>query len=880
MKTEIPAAFEPKNVESRLYETWENRGYFHPEVDPTKKPYTIMMPPPNITGQLHIGHALDSTLQDILIRWRRMQGYQALWLPGTDHASIATEAKIVEALKMEGLTKADLGREKFLERAWAWRDKYGTTITKQLRRMGASCDWQRERFTMDEGMSNAVTQVFLNLYEKGLIYRAKRMVNWCPNCHTSISDIEVIYKEEDGKLWNLEYPLEDGTGSVVVATTRPETMLGDTAVAVHPDDERYQDLVGKNVILPLASRTIPIIADDYVSRDFGTGCVKITPAHDPNDFLIGERHNLPFIEVMDEGGVMNENAGSYQGLTREECRTKIVQDLAEAGALKSTENYHHSVGTCERCGTIVEPRASLQWWVKMEPLAKPAVRAVENGDTKFVPTHFEKTYFNWLNNIKDWCISRQLWWGHRIPAWYCQTEGCGELVVAKEAPTTCPRCGGHDFKQDEDTLDTWFSSALWPFSTLGWPEKTADYEYFYPTDTLVTGYDIIFFWVARMIFQALEQTGEVPFHTVFIHGIVRDSQGRKMSKSLNNGVDPLEVIDTYGADSLRYSLITGTAPGNDQRYQEELLESGRAFNNKVWNAFRFVMMNLDETTAVLAEDQLQPEDRWILSRLNSVIAEVTHNLENYELGVALSRIYTFIWEEFCDWYIEMVKPRLFDKTSPSRETAQAVLLHVLTQAMKLLHPFMPFLTEEIYLYLPGHGESIMISDWPVSDSARIDEPAEKNMAIMFDAIRQIRQVRNEMHVAPKKRVQALVVSEDPAVLEHFQTARAYLERLAGIGSLETSSAGTEDNAVAIVFSKGTIYIPMGDMIDKAKERERLLEEEAELVSDLEHSRKILDNPGFVQRAPAQVVAKEQEKLKDTENRLRATRERLENLALL
>ncbi len=880
MKRDIPASFVPQDVETRLYENWETSGYFHPEVDPEKKPYTIMMPPPNITGQLHIGHALDSTLQDILIRWRRMQGYQALWLPGTDHASIATEAKIVESMKAEGLTKADLGREGFLERAWAWRDKYGTTITKQLRKMGASCDWQRERFTMDEGLSDAVTEVFLKLYRKGLIYRAKRMVNWCPNCNTSISDIEVIYKEEDSKLWNLSYPLEDGSGAVVVATTRPETMLGDTAVAVHPDDERYKAMVGKYLILPLVGRRIPIIADDYVTSDFGTGCVKITPAHDPNDFQIGERHGLPFIEVMNERGVMNEEAGVYAGLSREACRKQIVKDLEACGAMHSIEDYHHTVGTCERCGTIVEPRASLQWWVKMEPLAKPAIEAVEKGDTRFVPAHFEKTYFNWLNNIKDWCISRQLWWGHRIPAWYCQTEGCDHVAVGREAPATCPDCGGQTFVQDEDTLDTWFSSALWPFSTLGWPEKTPDYEYFYPTDTLVTGYDIIFFWVARMIFSALEQTGEVPFQTVFIHGIVRDSQGRKMSKSLNNGVDPLEVIANYGADSLRYSLVSGTAPGNDQRYQEELLDSGRAFNNKVWNAFKFVMMNLDGEDYRIDEASLQLEDRWILTRINTIISEVTKNLENFELGVALARIYTFIWEEFCDWYIEMVKPRLFDKKSPSRGTAQAVLLQVLTSAMKLLHPFMPFLTEEIYQYLPGHEESIMISAWPEAEEARKDLDAEKNMSILFDAIRHIRQIRTDMQVSPKKRVKAWVVSADATVREHFRTAEAYLERLAGIQGLETSESGCDETAVSVVFSKGTIYIPMDDMIDPEKERKRLQEEEAKLVSDLEHSNKILNNPGFTQRAPAAVVAKEQEKRQEIENRLQATRERLETLATL
>ncbi|NLF20379.1 MAG: valine--tRNA ligase [Clostridiaceae bacterium] len=875
-KNSIPANFNPLDREDQIYKNWEAKGYFHAETDPSKRPYTIMMPPPNITGQLHMGHALDSTLQDILIRWRRMQGYSALWLPGTDHASIATEAKVVDQIRSEGLQKEEIGREGFLERSWAWKEKYGSTISRQLRKMGASCDWERERFTLDKGLSDAVETVFVDLYNKGLIYRGKRMVNWCPDCNTSISDIEVVFKDQASHLWHLDYPLEDGSGVLSVATTRPETMLGDTAVAVHPDDPRYTELVGKYLVLPLVGRRIPIIADDYVSREFGTGCVKITPAHDPNDFQMGERHGLEFIEVMDEHGIMNEQAGTYAGLTREACRVKIVADLEAAGALHHIEPYSHSVGTCQRCGTTVEPRASLQWFVKMEPLAKPAIDVVEEGEIRFVPAHFEKTYFNWMQNIRDWCISRQLWWGHRIPAWYCENEACGHVHVAKAAPETCENCGGTAFRQDEDTLDTWFSSALWPFSTLGWPEHTPDFEYFYPTDVLVTGYDIIFFWVARMIFSAIEQTGRIPFHTVSIHGMVRDSLGRKMSKSLNNGVDPLDIIAKYGADALRYALVTGTAPGNDQRYQEEVLDAGRAFSNKIWNAFRFVLMNLDEDEPEIDVQQLQLEDRWILSRVNTVIDDVTKSLEGFELGVALARIYSFIWEEFCDWYIEMAKPRLFDKTHAGRTTAQAILLQVLRQSMQLLHPFMPFLTEEVYQYLPQSAESIMISTWPEAKPELIDVNAEKNMSVLFDATRQIRQLRMEMQVSPKKRIQALVLSEDREVRAHFVTAAAYLERLAGVGTLEVAETGTEvdTSALTVVFSRGTIYIPMEDMVDLAKERERLREEEGKLLSDLAHSDKTLGSPGFTDRAPAAVVQKERDKRADIENRLKATRERL------
>ncbi len=878
----IPANFEPGKREDSIYQKWESSGYFKAVIDENKTPYTIMMPPPNITGQLHMGHALDSTLQDILIRWRRMQGYSALWLPGTDHASIATEAKIVDQIRQEGKTKEEIGREAFLERAKAWKEKYGSTISKQLRKMGASCDWSRERFTMDEGLSKAVEKVFIDLYNKGLIYRGKRMVNWCPSCETSISDIEVVYEDQASNLWHLDYPSEDGSRTVTVATTRPETMLGDSAVAVHPDDERYKDLVGTSLILPLTGRKIPVIADSYVDPEFGTGCVKITPAHDPNDFMIGERHNLDFIEVIDEKGFMTEAAGKdYAGLSREDCRKKVVEDLKAQGYLRKTEPYTHSVGTCQRCGTTVEPRASLQWFVKMDALAGPAIDAVREGKTVFVPEHFDKTYFNWMENIRDWCISRQLWWGHRIPAWYCENEDCGHIYVGHEAPEKCPECGCRKLHRDEDTLDTWFSSALWPFSTLGWPDETDDYKYFYPTDTLVTGYDIIFFWVARMIFSALEQTGQVPFHTVFIHGMVRDSQGRKMSKSLNNGVDPLEVIDEYGADALRYSLVNGTAPGNDQRYSEETLQSCRAFVNKIWNAFRFVMMNLEEgEKPSLDPEQLQLEDRWILSRLNTVTGEVTKNLEHFELGVALAAVYSFIWEEFCDWYIEMVKPRLFAKDDPSRETAQAVLLKVLRDAMKLLHPFMPFVTEEIYQYLPGSSESIMISSWPEYAEEKSDEDAEKNMALLIDAIRQIRALRREMNVPPKKKVSCIVEAEDEEVRRHFAEAASYMDRLAGVNKVETTAEKAEhsDSDIIVPFSKGSIFIPAEDMIDLEKEIKRLQEEEKKLLSDLDHSDKVLGNPGFVENAPEAVVQKERDKRELTESKLKQLRDRLSALS--
>ena len=715
MSKELAKAYEPKEVEDRIYDFWMKGKYFHAEVDPKKKPYTIVIPPPNITGQLHLGHAMDETLQDTLIRWRRMQGYSALWLPGTDHASIATEAKIVEAMRKEGITKEEIGREKFLERAWAWKDQYGGRIVEQLKKLGSSCDWDRLRFTMDEGCNKAVNHVFKKLYDKGLIYRGERIINWCPHCKTSISDAEVVFEEKEGSFWHLRYPLSDGSGYIELATTRPETMLGDTAVAVHPDDERYKALVGKTVILPLVNKEIPIIADSYVEQDFGTGVVKITPAHDPNDFEVGLRHNLPVINVMDDGGVINENGGKYAGMPALEARKQIVKDLDEAGFLIKIEPIKHNVGTCYRCGTVVEPRVSTQWFVKMEPLAKPAIDAVKDGDIRFIPERMDKVYYNWMENIKDWCISRQLWWGHQIPAWYCE---CGETIVSETVPTVCPKCGGTHLTRDPDTLDTWFSSALWPFSTLGWPDNTEELKYFYPTNTLVTGYDIIFFWVARMIFSGLEHMGEVPFNTVFFHGLIRDAQGRKMSKSLGNGVDPLDVISVYGADALRFTLVTGNSPGNDLRFSEEKVSASRNFANKIWNAARFILMNIEGKDIDCAlPKKLYTSDKWILNRFNNVTAAVTENLEKFELGMAVSKLYDFIWDDFCDWYIELAKIRMNGADEESADSARRVLVWTMSNTLKLLHPFMPYITEEIWQTLPHDGEALIVAKWPEYDEA-------------------------------------------------------------------------------------------------------------------------------------------------------------------
>ena len=859
----VNKAFEPAEAEERIYKDWMARGYFHAVVDREKEPFCIVMPPPNITGQLHMGHALDNTLQDILTRFKRMNGYSALWLPGTDHAAIATEAKIVEAMKKDGVTKDDLGRDGFLERAWQWRNEYGSRIVEQLKRLGSSCDWDRERFTMDEGLSDAVTQVFIKYYEEGLIYRGERIVNWCPHCLTSISEAEVEYEEKDGHFWHIRYPLSDGSGFLVLATTRPETLLGDTAVAVHPEDERYQALIGKTVILPLVGREIPIVADTYVEKEFGTGVVKITPAHDPNDFEVGLRHQLPVVNVMTEDAHMNENAGKFEGLDRYEARKRVVEELTEQGLLLETKPHRHNVGTCYRCKTVVEPRVSFQWFVKMKPLAEPAIKAVRDGDTKFVPERFDKIYFNWMENIRDWCISRQLWWGHRIPAYYC--GDCGEITVSATVPEICPKCGSKHLTQDQDTLDTWFSSALWPFSTLGWPENTEELSYFYPTNVLVTAYDIIFFWVARMIFSGMACMKKAPFDYVLIHGIIRDAQGKKMSKSLGNGIDPLVLIDKYGADALRYALVTGNAPGNDQRFQEDKIEAGRNFSNKIWNAMRFVLMNVgdDETFDDVSAADFETEDKWILSRLNTVSAEVTANLDRFEFGVALAKIYSFLWEEYCDWYIEIVKARLFDGEPKTSSAAKYVLNETLSRAMQLLHPFMPFLTEEVYhqLVIRKSASSIMVSDWPKPQEEWNFPEEEKSMAVLMDAIRAIRNVRVNMGVAPSKKTSAILVTSDTSIQTVFAGGMRFLERLAGVSELSTDVRKQDipSTAIAVVFGGGEIYIPLGELIDIEKEKERLEKERANLEKEIARVDGKLSNEEFVGKAPEKVIAAEREK---------------------
>ncbi len=843
---ELAKTYEPREVEDRIYRFWQDGGYFHAEVNPDKQPYTIVMPPPNITGQLHMGHALDNTLQDILIRWRRMQGYEALWMPGTDHASIATEAKIVEAMAKEGIAKEDIGREGFLERAWAWKKTYGDRITQQLRKMGSSCDWERERFTMDEGCSKAVREVFVRLYEQGLIYRGERIINWCPHCRTSISDAEVEFAEVDAFFYHLRYPIAGTDRYLELATTRPETMLGDTAVAVHPADERYADLVGKMVVLPLVGKEIPVVADEYVEMDFGTGVVKITPAHDPNDFEVGLRHRLPVITVTTEDGHMNELAGKYVGMTIQECRKAIVQDLEEQGFLVKTEPLKHNVGSCYRCGTTIEPRVSLQWFVKMKPLAEPAIEAVRSGKTKFVPERFEKVYYNWMENIRDWCISRQLWWGHRIPAWYC--ADCGEVVVSRETPAVCPRCGSSHLEQDADTLDTWFSSALWPFSTLGWPDKTPELDYFYPTDTLVTGYDIIFFWVARMIFSGVEHMGETPFHTVLIHGLVRDAKGRKMSKSLGNGVDPLEVIDQYGADALRFMLATGNSPGNDMRFIQEKVESSRNFANKIWNAARFIRMNLgDREIPLTLPEQLTLEDRWIVSKWNTLVGEVTDNLEKFELGMAVQKLYDFIWDHFCDWYIELCKSRLQGEDALG---ACRVLVWVMTGMLKLLHPFMPFITEEIWQSLPHEGETLMRSAWPVTDPALSFPAEEKEMERIMDAIRAVRNRRAEMNVPPSRKAELYV---ETAFADTFAKGTPFIERLASASAVQIGTSFEVPGAVSIVTADATMKIPLDELVDKEAERARLTKEKETVQKQLDGVLARLANPSFTDKAPANVV---------------------------
>ena len=872
MAKELDKQYSPQNVEDRTYKFWCDHKYFHAEVNPDKKPYTIVIPPPNITGQLHMGHALDETLQDILIRWRRMEGYETLWLPGTDHASIATEAKIVEAMRKEGITKEEIGREKFLERAWEWKAQYGGRIVEQLKKLGSSCDWDRERFTLDEGCSKAVREVFCKLYDKGLIYRGERIINWCPHCLTSISDAEVEYEDQAGHFWHLRYPFKDGSGYLELATTRPETLLGDTAVAVNPNDERYKDMVGKTLILPIVHREIPVIADDYVDIEFGTGVVKITPAHDPNDFEVGLRHNLEVINVLTPDAKIVDDYPKYAGMDRYEARKAIVEDLEAEGALVEIEDYSHNVGTCYRCGTTVEPRVSKQWFVKMEPLAKPAVEVVRNGEVKFVPERFDKTYFHWMENIKDWCISRQLWWGHRIPAYYC--DDCGEVMVSAQEVHTCSKCGSNHVHQDPDTLDTWFSSALWPFSTLGYPDDTKELEYFYPTDTLVTGYDIIFFWVARMIFSGVEHMGQVPFHTVLIHGLVRDAQGRKMSKSLGNGIDPLLVIDQYGADALRFTLATGNAPGNDMRFSDEKVKASRNFANKLWNAARFVLMYLgnDYSYPGLPKD-LAIEDKWILSKVNTLAKEVTDNLERFELGIAVAKLYDFIWDVFCDWYIEIAKIRL--QSGEGADTAKAVLVYVLTDILKLLHPFMPFITEEIYQAIPHDTESIMISKWPEYDPTLSFVDEEAQMEKIMDAIRAIRNRRAEMNIPPSKKSKVYV---ETAFADVFAVGSEFIKRLAYASDVEIADAfGDLGNTVTIVTNDAKIYIPLGDLVDFEAEAKRLQKELAAAEEKLAFINKKLDNPGFVNKAPEKVVQQNRDEAAKLTEKIANLRSSLENL---
>ena len=864
MKKELPKVYEPREVEGRVYEMWEKNGCFEGRRDPDKRPFTIVMPPPNVTGQLHMGHAMDCTLQDILIRFKRMQGYAALWVPGTDHAGIATQIKVEEELrKSEGLTRYDLGREKFLERVWDWKHKFGNRIVEQQKKLGASCDWSRARFTMDEGLSNAVRHVFVSLYNKGLIYKGSRIINWCPHCVTALSDAEVEYKEKPGHLWHIRYPIAGEEGRyVTVATTRPETMLGDTGVAVNPEDGRYRDIVGKKCILPLVNKEIPIVADAYVDMEFGTGCVKMTPAHDPNDFEVGLRHNLESIRVLDDNGKVVEGYGRYSGMDRYEARKAIVADLEEGGYLVKVEEHTHNVGTCYRCGTDVEPITSAQWFVKMEPLAREALRVVNDGEVKFVPDRFSKIYTNWMENVHDWCISRQLWWGHRIPAWTC--EDCGGMTVSETDPTECQHCHSHNIKQEEDVLDTWFSSALWPFSTLGWPDESSeDFKYFYPTDVLVTGYDIIFFWVARMIFSACEHTGKPPFHTVFIHGLVRDDKGRKMSKSLGNGIDPLEMADQYGADALRFNLITGNSPGNDMRFYTERCEAMRNFANKIWNASRFLMMNLTIDRCELP-DRLELEDKWILSKLNSVIPEVTENMERYELGVAAQKVYDFIWDSYCDWYIELTKTRLQGEDEDSKLRAQQVLCYVLTETLKLLHPFMPFITEEIWQALPHSGDYLMLQQWP-QHRAELDFPEEeKAMELIMDAIRGVRARRAEMNVPPSKKAQLTVSTLERAV---FEQGIPFLKRLAyasdvtveGVADAGNDDAMTAQGMVTVTTHAARLFMPLAELVDLEKEKARIQKDLGKQKAELEKLQAKLNNPGFVNRAPANVVEAERER---------------------
>ena len=885
MSKELAKTYDPKGIEDRIYDKWLAKKYFHAEVDHSKTPFTIVIPPPNITGQLHMGHALDNTMQDILIRYKRMQGYNALWQPGTDHASIATEVKIIEKLKEEGISKEDLGREGFLKRAWEWKAEYGGRIIEQLKKLGSSCDWDRERFTMDEGCNKAVTEVFCKMHEKGWIYKGSRIINWCPVCNTSISDAEVEYEEQAGHFWHIKYPLieDDGTVSTTrfleFATTRPETMLGDTAVAVHPDDDRYKDIVGKKLMLPIINREIPIIADAYVDREFGTGVVKITPAHDPNDFEVGKRHNLPEINILNDDATINENGGKFCGMDRYAAREAIVKELDEMGLLVRIEDYTHNVGTHDRCKTTIEPMIKKQWFVRMDELIKPAVKAVKDGDIQLIPKRMEKTYFNWTDNIRDWCISRQLWWGHRIPAYYC--DDCGETVVAKQIPEKCPKCGGTHFTQDPDTLDTWFSSALWPFSTLGWPEQTEDLKYFYPTDVLVTGYDIIFFWVIRMIFSGYEQMGERPFKTVLFHGLVRDSKGRKMSKSLGNGIDPLEIIDQYGADALRLTLITGNAPGNDMRFYYERVEASRNFANKIWNASRFIMMNMPEEGLQVTDPVLQPVDKWILSKLNALIKDATENMDHFELGIAVQKVYDFIWDEFCDWYIEMVKPRLYNTDDQeSKNAALWTLKTVLLNALKLLHPYMPFITEEIFCTLQSEEESIMISSWPVYQDDWSFAKEEQDIETIKDAVRGVRNIRTEMNVAPSRKAMIYVVSEREEVRRAFTEGKLFFASLAGASEvvIQEDKNGIAEDAVSVVIHGATLYIPFAELVDIAQEIERLKKEEKRLTGELARVNGMLSNEKFMGKAPQAKIDEEKAKLEKYTQMMDQVKERLAQLS--
>lgn len=868
--------FNPKNFEEEIYKRWEEKEYFKPSEDKTKKPYTIVIPPPNITGKLHMGHALDETLQDILIRYKRMEGYNCLWLPGTDHAAIATEVKIVEKLKQQGIEKKNLTREQFLEKAWEWKKEYGGTILNQLKKLGCSCDWSRERFTMDEGLSNAVKYVFIKLYEKGLIYKGKRMINWCPSCNTSISDAEVEFEEEPTHLWHIRYKVKDEDKYLIVATTRPETMLGDTGVAVHPEDERYKDLVGKKVILPIMNKEIPIVADDFVEKEFGTGAVKLTPAHDPNDYAASQRHNLEIIEVFDENWKMGNLVPEYKGLDIYEARKRIVEKLQEIGALVKIEDYTHNVGKCYRCHHTIEPKISEQWFVKMKPLAEPAIKAVKDGKTRFIPERFDKIYYNWMDNIQDWCISRQLWWGHRIPAYYCTK--CNNIMVTESIPHKCEKCGNTEFTQDEDTLDTWFSSALWPFSTLGWPEQTEDLKYFYPTSTLVTGYDIIFFWVARMIFSAIEHTGKVPFKDVFIHGIVRDSLGRKMSKSLGNGIDPLEIIEKYGTDALRFSLVLGISPGNDIRYMPEKLESAANFANKLWNASKFVLGNLEEIDYDTMPQKLCYEDKWILSKLNKLIKETTINLNNYDLGVWTQKVYDFIWGEFCDWYIEMVKPRLYDKENKTREAAQYTLNKVLGDSLKLLHPIMPFITEEIYTKLYNNDESIMISSWPQYSEEFNFAKEEKQIEKIKQIIIGIRNIRTNMNVHPAKKSTLIFVTENDK--EMIINSQEFIKKLGFADKIivQGNKNNIPQNAMSVLSEELEVYLPFDELVDIEEEKKRLQGEKQKLEAEVERASKMLSNPGFVNKAPENKIKEEKEKLERYKQMLENVEERLSKLA--